>query len=144
MFETILKELQEEKIELDQHVSDKEHQRNKFNEQIQNLKDGEAVLAIDFKQNPKIGKTAEEGPSLIEIGKAFYSKKQVTVLGVVIITNKEVHHVDILSNDLKHDASFVMGALDMLFAHDIWKSSFSHIKHAIFWHDGGPHFRALE
>ena len=119
-----------------------QHQRNAFKQEKTNLKPGQALVVMDFKENLTVG----SGP--VEVGQDFYSKSQVSCLGAAIYhTTSEgetkTHYMDFLSYDLTHDGLFVATSLDRLI-HNIKKIIACDLEEVSFWFDCGTHFRCYE
>jgi len=117
-------------------------QRESFENQIKDLVIGEAIVLFDFKENIKLG----GGPR--EISQVFFNKSQRTILGVCLITkqkneNNEVEtkfsYIDFVSEDLTHDAFFVIRCLKKLFNLEHFQNN--RVKNLHLWCDGGKHFR---
>ena len=120
----------------------KKTQNLEFKKQTENCKSGEAIIVMDFKENLRIG----VGP--VEIGKQFFQKTQVTVLGYVLFVGQPdgtvlKHHVDVLSYDLSHDSYFTGKALSHALD-EMRKLTRVPVKLISFWADCGPHFRSKE
>jgi len=117
------------------HVQRFHHQREKFKKEEQDLKKGEVLLVMDFKENMSL-KSAPE-----ETGQDFYYKPQRSVFEVVAIFKgengkKKHHYFDFFSKCLSHNTHFVDRALKTLFIHpDFTQYNF---QKASFWMDNGP------
>jgi hypothetical protein len=112
-------------------------QRTSFKNKMNSLDDKTAMLLMDFKENIKIGGSAREVSSI------FYSKSQRTYFTIlVILRGIKFHYFDFISEDLSHNSSFVIKALDYLFHSDEWKQF--KIENISIWSDGARHFKNFE
>ena len=123
------------------HRSDSKHQRESFEKQKQNLKEGQAILLIDFKANLVLNQDAS-----VQVSKEFYQNCQLSLFGAVLFFFEEdmvkLTYFDILSDCTTHNSYFVTHALNSIFDHEIFKSkNFTSIS---FWLDNGPHFKTKE
>jgi hypothetical protein len=85
------------------HKENKDAQRRAFKSEIDKLQDNQAILLMDFKENVKLGGSAREVSSI------FYSSSSRTYFTILVILKGNKHHYfDFVSEDLKHDASFVI------------------------------------
>ena len=112
-----------------------------YKDQKENLKDGECVVVMDFKENVQMG-----GSSL-EIDRDFYGKQPASVFGLVMFFKKDgkvkkVHH-DFVSDVLNHDSKFVNECMSKFVnSSDFVNNKFQRL---MFWMDNGPaHFRTYE
>lgn len=126
-------ELEQLRVCVEEHKDRNTAQRTAFKEACASLKDHEALLLMDFKENLKLGGCPRE------VSSVFYTKFQMTVFGCIIITRHKWYYHDFLSEDLTHDSCFVVNALSTLFNSSHWKSL--NITSLTVWSDGGPHFR---
>jgi hypothetical protein len=117
-------------------------QREHYDTSRKQLKDGQALILMDFKENLKLG----SGP--VEVGQDFYQKTQVTCLGFAVHighTNKPctTHYFDVLSYCLSHDGLFVHEALRLVLpaVQDLVGCPITDLE---LWMDCGPHFRCAE
>lgn len=120
------------------HKAFKNHQKEEFKTQRNNLKEGECIILMDFKENLRLGGSARE------VGKVFFHKSQVLLLGSVIYFRQNnrivTKYVNFVSNVLNHDALFVKDCINIILTQKL-DSSFKHVK---FWFDCGTHFRCGE
>ena len=112
--------------------------KNTFDKQKNELKQGEAILVIDFKENITLGK----GPR--ELGQSWYKRERRTIFGMVLylrLLNGEIskHHLNVVSTCLTHDAIFVKMVLSHLFSTKAWQQL--NIHSVSIWCDNAPHFR---
>ena len=131
--------LREEVACYKQHVFFKEQQQQLYNRSIDRTTTSFCVVVVDFKENIRIG----GGP--VEVGRDFYEKQQVSVLGFAVHYRDEEgtlyrRYVDYLSPILSHDSLFVTDCIAKLLARP-FMSRFNEI---CFWCDPGPHFRSAE
>ena len=130
-------ELQKLEICITNHKERKDIQREAFEKKIENLDEDSAIILMDFKENIKLGKCNRE------VSSVFYSASQRTFFSVaVILRGKKFKYFDFISEDLTHDASFVIRCLNTLFNLPEWQSL--SIKRISFWSDGAKHFRNFE
>ena len=116
----------------------REHYVNSRNQ----LKVGEVLIVMDFKENLKLG----SGP--VEVGQDFYQKTQVSCLGFAVHIGHSdrphtTHYFDVLSYCLSHDGLFVHEALRLVLpaVQDLAGCPISDLE---LWMDCGPHFRCAE
>ena len=79
------------------HKSVVSSQHQSYKAQQENLKPGEVLVVLDFKENLQVG----SGP--IEVGNDYYSKTQVSCLGLLLFTiggNTTTHYFDCISFSL--------------------------------------------
>ena len=119
------------------HINNKIHQKEKFKNQIQNLKKNEQVVVLDFKQNIKLGNN-------IQPTDEFYAPIEKSVLGFVIYSKenndikKNIYHY--FSDELTHDSNFVQDCFDDL----IEKKIILNPDSLYIYSDCGLHFRNKE
>jgi hypothetical protein len=87
---------------------------------------------MDFKENVKVG----GGPR--ETSHSWWNKIQFTLLDILVITSKNFHFYDFISEDLTHDSVFVKSCLTDLLKKQSFKDK--KITKLHIWSDGGPHF----
>ena len=122
-----------------QHKELASNQRTVMTGQCDNLHDGEMVLLMDFKENITVPIEREQ------VNKSFFNQKQIACLTFLCIfkvkgTTKQKHAVTYLSNDNRHNRSFIIHCL-----RDLTRESFFQAMRKIhIWSDGGRHFRSLE
>lgn len=120
------------------HKKFQEHQKNQYDKDVNDLKQDDAIIVLDFKENIKVG----GGP--IETSQCFYDKTPVSVLGFALITKKDnivnYEYHDFLSEILSHDSLFAGECLINLLKSDRCKN----IKNLKIWSDNGNHFRSQE
>jgi hypothetical protein len=112
--------------------------KEQFQLLLDQLKVGQAILTIDFKENITLGR----GPR--ELGQSWYSWERRTIFGMALLKWEmdgriSKWHFNLVSDCLTHDTIFVKVALAQLFASTVWQS-FNIDKLAI-WCDNAPHFR---
>lgn len=121
-----------------QHHFFQEIQNKSYNETINNLKDNECVIIMDFKQNFIIGK----GP--IETCNDYYQNEQVSCLGFCVIYKHEnsimYQYINYFSKILSHDTLYVTECLNDL----INSNLINRFKVFSFWSDNACHFRSGE
>jgi len=118
--------------------------RTQYNNQKQNLKQGNAMIVMDFKENVTLGKGQQE------TNRDFYNTPQRSILCIAVIYRPHndapvrIKYFDFVSECLTHDTTYVKESLEILFASSEWKSL--RITGDIsFWMDNGPqHFRTFE
>jgi hypothetical protein len=123
------------------HQNLKTKQSAAFKKQKESLKEHEAIMILDFKENLKLG----GGP--VEVSSVFYSKVQRTVFTIALITKslnrEQYHYFDFVSDILTHNTAFVIDCVNSLFNSKVFTDY--NIKRISVWTDGGPaHFRTLE
>eukprot|EP01127_Copromyxa_protea_P014580 TRINITY_DN409_c0_g1_i1.p1 TRINITY_DN409_c0_g1~~TRINITY_DN409_c0_g1_i1.p1 ORF type:complete len:467 (-),score=82.65 TRINITY_DN409_c0_g1_i1:223-1623(-) len=112
--------------------------KEQYQSTLDNLKIGQGVLTMDFKENITLGK----GPR--ELGQSWYTRERRTVFGLQL-HKREVDgsiskwHFNVVSECLAHDAVFVKMVLSHLFASELWQSF--KIERLAVWCDNAPHFR---
>jgi hypothetical protein len=119
------------------HRNNKNKQRASFNDMKDNVKEGECVFVLDFKENVKIGSDP------VETQYNFFHQRPCSVLGFVLyyveggrIVKK---HINYVSSVLSHDAFFASQCcIDVVKKHC---ASFTNLK---VWSDCGLHFRCGE
>jgi hypothetical protein len=112
--------------------------KEQFQKLVDELKEGQGILTIDFKENITLGR----GPR--ELGQSWYTRERRTIFGMALLKREadggiSKWHFTQVSDCLTHDAIFVKVALSHLFASDVWRS-FNIDKLAI-WYDNAPHYR---
>lgn len=124
------------------HEDIKQSRQNDFECQIENLKDSEAVLVMDFKANISLGKGPEEDSHI------FFNAPQRSLFGVACYFRKngKTYKVifTIMSSVLMHDSKTV---IEMINEHVLNNSLFNYfgVKTVKFWMDNAPnHFRTKE
>lgn len=120
------------------HKKFKDHQKEQYEKDLENLKENDAIIIVDFKENFKVG----GGPT--EANRLYYSKTPVSVLGFALITknsNKVTYeYYDFLSEILSHDSLFAGECLIKL----LNLERFNTIHNLKIWSDNGNHFRSHE
>ena len=113
-----------------------------FVNQLQNIKEGQCILVMDFKANISLGKGPEEGSNI------FFNAPQRSVFGVVCYfrRNNQIFKVifTVVSEILQHDSKTVVEILNNnVLNHPIFNEF--NIKKLNFWMDNAPnHFRTKE
>jgi hypothetical protein len=130
------KKLQQYEFAINSHKENNNTQRNSFFNSIKELKNQEAILLMDFKENVKLGGSPRE------VSKIFYTKSQRTIFCICVITANEHHYFDFISEDLTHDSEFVSRAIRYLISTNEFKKLL--IENVSFWSDEGKHFRCGE
>ena len=115
---------------------------NEYEEQINNLKEGVAVIIIDFKANISLGK----GP--LEDSRIFFSAPQRTLFGAAIFLKRNnityKINMSILSSIMNHDARTFREILEKNIMNQPVFTDFKVNKY-LFWMDNAPnHFRVKE
>ncbi len=109
------------------------------------MREGEAVLVIDFKENITLGVSDEEASH------DFYGRPQRTIFGAVLIWRSvssvgkslSFRYYDVISKGLNHDPWFVHSALSMIFKRESFQKL--NLSSLSIWLDNGPnHFRTFE
>lgn len=142
--ETYLKELKENVKLYHQHRDLEETIRNIYRECKNNLKVGDAIIIMDFKENVALGKSQQE------TNRDFYDTPQRSIFCIAVLykthASSKVHtkYFDFISECLAHDTTFVSSTMSTLFDSYEWKTL--QIKKDIhLWMDNGPqHFRTFE
>ena len=121
-----------------QHINMKSFQYSKKKDDINNIKEDEIVIIFDFKMNIKLS-----GPK--QVSEEFYKPIEKTCLGIIIYykNGKEIKmkYIDLLSDNLNHDAIFIINSIEYLKENiDIFYEK----KNIKFWFDCGTHFRNLQ
>lgn len=130
--------LKEEIKSIKNHKKFQVHQKNQYNQDVKDLKENDAILILDFKENIKVG----GGP--VETSQSFYDRTPVSILGFALVTkpnnkiNYEYH--DFLSEILSHDSLFAGECLIKL----LNSERFNGINNLKIWSDNGNHFRSQE
>lgn len=106
------------------------------------MKDHEAIIVLDFKENLKLG----SGP--VEVGKDFFERTQVSCLGCAVHighTDKtfSTHYFDVLSYSLSHDGLYVREAMNLVIPL-VQQLAGGTLSDLALWMDCGPHFRCFE
>jgi len=137
-----LKTLRDNIIVYRQHINDNSRQHESLNQDIISLRDKEAVFVIDFKANLKVNQHR------VQLNHEFYQQHSRSLLGVSVVLPNEVskenniHNIvyfDILSDNLSHNAHFVITALKSVFEHEFIQSL--NLNKITFWMDGAGHFK---
>lgn len=108
-------------------------QRLSFKKNVQELKEGQAVIVFDFKQNIKLGGSPEE------VSQDYYHTSSINYISFFVKTPTKGIFFDFSSEVLAKDAYFVRGCLRKLFKHPAFKEL--KINELIAWSDVGKHFR---
>lgn len=120
------------------HKKFKDHQKEQYEKDLAELKDNDAIIIVDFKENFKVG----GGPT--EANRLYYCKTPVSVLGFALVTknlNKiNYEYYDFLSEILSHDSLFAGDCLIKL----LKLERFKEINNLKIWSDNGNHFRSQE
>ena len=113
------------------------NQKLKFKEKVNELKERECFVIMDFKENFKIG----GGP--VESSQIFYNKSQISCLGFCIIYKEnnvvKRKYVDYLSKIITHDSYYVIQCIQSL--HKKYLKNYDTVH---FWSDNAGHFRSSE
>jgi len=126
----------------EQHASDKTCQRVTCNEQIRSLQPGQALAILDFKANLKVNQHH------VQLNHEFYQQHSRSLLGLTLVLPNQVSkdlnihnyvYFDLLSDNLNHNAHFVITALKAVFEHEFFKSL--NLNKITFWMDGAGHFK---
>jgi hypothetical protein len=137
-----LKTLRDNLVVYRQHVSDNLRQQESINQDIASLKDREALFVIDFKANLKVNQHR------VQLNHEFYQQHSRSLLGVAVVlpdkVSKEnnIHnivYIDILSDNLSHNAHFVITSLKSVFEHEFIQNL--NLSKITFWMDGAGHFK---
>ncbi len=127
-----------------QHRKLEETIRNQYRESKKNLKLGEAMLVMDFKENVALGKGQQE------TNRDFYDTPQRSIFCIAVMykshTSSQVKtkYFDFVSECLAHDTTFVIDSMNLLFDSPEWKALQIN-KDMFLWMDNGPqHFRTFE
>jgi len=75
---------------------------------------------MDFKENIKVG----GGPR--ETSHSWWNKIQFTLLDILVITSKNFHFYDFISEDLTHDSVFVKSCIADLLGKQSFKDKKNH------------------
>jgi hypothetical protein len=129
------KKIQQKKNIVLRHKIINKETKEQFQKLVDELKEGQGILTIAFKENITLGR----GPR--ELGQSWYTRERRTIFGMALLKREadggiSKWHFTQISDCLTHDAIFVKVALSQLFASDVWQS----FKLAI-WCDNAPHFR---
>ena len=108
-------------------------QRMAMKSDIENLKEHEAVLILDFKQNIKLGGSPEEK------SREFYQTTSINYLSIFMKTKKSGIFFDFTSLELSKDSYYVIECFDILFGHLKFKEL--EIRDIVVWSDTGKHFK---
>lgn len=123
---------------LENHIQVLQAQKAAFRAEVDNLDDRSVIIILDFKENMVIG------GGLNEVGRTFYSKSAVSVLGFAVISREDgllsIDYHDFLSSILSHDSKFAGECLVQLLNILICKGYLN----LSIWSDNGPHFRSKE
>lgn len=121
-------------IFIERHKKRKIEQDDEFEKTIDELDDTSAVLLMDFKENVKIGGSSRE------VSQVFFRRSQKTIFSILIITKgRKFQFFDFLSDDLTHDSTFVVAALQNVFSSIEFQQL--KLKSLSAWMDGAKHFR---
>jgi hypothetical protein len=111
-----------------------------YNNQMENLKQGHAILVLDFKANITLGK----GP--VEDSGVFFRAPQRTIFGgaAFFVSEENVRykvHFTVISAVLKHDSKTLLEILrSHIFCHPIWKH-FNVANTQVWMDNASQHFR---
>ena len=124
------------------HIEEKNKQRAAFQDQINNLQHGQAILCHDFMANAILGH------SRYEENRDYYIQPQRSIYTAIVFylsedcTIKQIVFT-VVSDDLTHNALFVANAFNLIFSKEQWKEH--HFSSLSIWSDNGPaHFRSHE
>lgn len=119
------------------HVELNKTQKFSFKQKLNNLKEKECFVIMDFKENFKIGGGA------VESSQSFYNKSQVSCLGFCLIYKKnnviKRKYIDYLSKIITHDSYYVIQCIKSL--NNKHLNDFDTVH---FWSDNAGHFRSSE
>jgi hypothetical protein len=125
-----------------EHHLDKKKIEKEFNDQLNYLEEGNALIVMDFKANMSLGRGPEEDSHV------FFNAPQRTVFGAVAYLKKNGVKFKIIftifSKILNHDSKTVREFLfNCILNHNIFKKF--DVKSLHFWMDNAPnHFRTKE
>jgi hypothetical protein len=124
------------------HRLKKDSRREDFNTDKKNLKIGEALIVMDFKENLRLNRAPQE------LGRDFYNAPQRAVFGLVVWFRRGEdlvkQEVDIVSECLNKDSQFVRESVDIL-RNDLEFWQQLNIKSVNVWTDNcGSHFKTKE
>ena len=129
---------------------------NNFNEQKKNLKDGDVMLVMDFKENIALGKCQKE------TSRDFYDAPQRSIFCIASLSNKAklnnetglpsderetvTSYFDYISDVLNHDSKFAFDCLNNLIdGDDFSEFNVKNGNNVYLWADNaGQHFRTFE
>ena len=142
--ESLLKEIDTMKEEIsliEDHRALEKKIRTIYNHQKASLKNGEALVVMDFKENMKLGR------GCVETSRAFYDTPQRSVFTIALYSKKEgktkLIYFTFVSKCLKHDTEFAFDCLKIVMNHRSWRRRVKTGVH--FWVDNAPqHFRTYE
>lgn len=115
------------------HIQNAQSQRSELKNHIRDLKENEAIIILDFKQNIKLGGSPEE------VSRDFYHPTSINYLSFFVKSKDSGFFFDFTSMELSKDAYFVIECFRLLFENENFKSL--KIKTLIVWSDVGKHFR---
>ena len=115
------------------HLENAKAQRNALKTDIQIIKDNQAIVILDFKQNIKLGGSPEE------LSRDYYHTTSINYLTIFVKTLNFGIFFDFTSMELTKDSYFVIECFKMLFEHPQFKNF--NIDNIIVWSDVGKHFR---
>jgi hypothetical protein len=124
------------------HQQNNIHQQQQFKLNKQNLKQGEAIGVIDFKENLHLNIAAEE------TGYNYYNKPQRAYFSLCVYYldlegQTQTKFFDCMSKELAKTSWWTQVALTTIFQRDEWKGL--NISKLFLWMDNGPaHFRTYE
>jgi hypothetical protein len=93
--------------------------KDQFQHLLDNLKTGQGILTIDFKENITLGR------GLRELGQSWYPQERRIIFGMMLFKREadgslSKWHFNLVSDCLTYDTIFVKVALCRLFASDVW------------------------
>lgn len=124
------------------HRHQKTSQKAAYNKQIEELKVGQAILVLDYKQNIQLKQSQRE------LGNDWFNKPQRTCFGAVLLyldrndQKLKKHPFDILSTNLSHNSLFTITAIEAVLGHEFFISQeFTSLS---IWNDGGASLKNKE
>ena len=124
--------------------------RATYNAQKMNLKVGQAMIIMDFKENMKLGR------GRVQTSRDFYNTPHRSVFTIAVYTrrglsedieeDRQIRYFTFVSDCLAHDTQFVFDCFRLMLAHDDFKALNIQPNKAInLWVDNAPqHFRTFQ
>jgi hypothetical protein len=137
------KELTQEQKEnlkdLKKHHDDKNKRRDEFHEDIRNLKEGDLLLIVDFKENITLNRGQRE------VGNSFFNRTFCSFFGVTAVEmGKKINYYDYASDILSHNTTMVMDCVQRTIE-KIEEKNEKKFNNIIIWLDNGPeHFKTFQ
>ena len=151
--DNLLLQLKDELELINDHVKLEKKIRKEYNNQKEQLRNGEAIIIMDFKENMSLGSGA------VETARDFYNTPHRSIFTIAVYTREgndnerlctrdglKIHYFTFASDCLTHDTQFVFDCFRMMLNHEDWKSlNIKENRKINLWVDNAPqHFRTFQ